>query len=123
MQTISNTPKNVKKRGDFMEIERKIGFFATANYRVLDYDLRQTNDLYIICCGEEHFDSPKVIGPYTEMAGIFTLSPREAAIWQLTEQPRALPEDRFFCSSRESSLPTGPIKIHPGLTPGFNLTV
>ena len=48
-----------------MEIERKIGFFATANYRVLDYDLRQTNDLYIICCGEEHFDSPKVIGPYT----------------------------------------------------------
>ncbi len=65
MQTISNTLKNVKKRGDFMEIERKIGFFATANYRVLDYDLRQTNDLYIICCGEEHFDSPKVIGPYT----------------------------------------------------------
>lgn len=48
-----------------MEIERKIGFFATANYRVLDYELRQTNDLYIICCGEEHFDSPKIIGPCT----------------------------------------------------------
>lgn len=46
-----------------MEIERKIGFFTSAHYRVLDYELRQTNDLYIICCGEESFDSPRVIGP------------------------------------------------------------
>lgn len=48
-----------------MEIERKIGFFAIANYRVLDYEVRQTKDLYIICCGEEHFDHKKIIGPYT----------------------------------------------------------
>lgn len=48
-----------------MEIERRIGFYTTANYRVLDYELRQTNDLYITCCGEEHFDSPRIIGPCT----------------------------------------------------------
>ena len=48
-----------------MEIKRKLGFFATAQYRVLDYELRQTNDLYIICCGEEYFDRPKVVGPST----------------------------------------------------------
>ena len=48
-----------------MEIKRKLGFFATAQYRVLNYELRQTNDLYIICCGEEYFDRPKVVGPST----------------------------------------------------------
>ncbi|MDO5417272.1 MAG: AraC family transcriptional regulator [Lachnospiraceae bacterium] len=48
-----------------MDIQRTTGFYMSANYRVLDYEFRQTNDLYIICCGEEHFSSPRVIGPYT----------------------------------------------------------
>ena len=46
-----------------MEIERKTGFFTTANYRVLDYEIRQTNDLYLVCCGQEHFEQLKIVGP------------------------------------------------------------
>ena len=52
-----------RTKGESMEIERRSGYFITANYRVLDYEFRRTNDLFIVCCGEERNAAKTVVGP------------------------------------------------------------
>lgn len=43
--------------------EKKPGYFVTSSYRVMDHINRQTNDLILTCCGEEHCIKGKKFGP------------------------------------------------------------